>query len=152
MKRFYNYILKATNWVLTFLLACLGFSGCDNVGVAEYGTPHSDFTIKGKVTNQKGEEVPNIRISTIYNNKRYEPYSAKDTTYTNSNGDYSINIDAFGIQNVQVLAEDIDGEQNGTLQSDSTKFDSSEIKLKGGKGWYNGKGEKIIDFKLKEKE
>ena len=53
MKKISSSFLKSFNWLLTSVLMLLGFSTCDSEpGAAMYGTPHADFTIKGKVVNQ----------------------------------------------------------------------------------------------------
>ena len=44
----------------------LGFSTCDSEpGAAMYGTPHADFTIKGKVVNQENMPIPDIEIKCL---------------------------------------------------------------------------------------
>lgn len=80
MKKISTSILKSANWLLTGLLALLGFSSCDQVSTDMYGTPHSKFTIKGKVTNESNSPIPQIQIRSPYG----EDIPHADTLYTDS--------------------------------------------------------------------
>ena len=66
MKKISSSFLKSLNWLLTSVLMLLGFSTCDSEpGAAMYGTPHADFTIKGKVINQENMPIPDIEIKCL---------------------------------------------------------------------------------------
>ena len=66
MKKISSSFLKSLNWLLTSALMLLGFSTCDSEpGAAMYGTPHADFTIKGKVVNQENMPIPDIEIKCL---------------------------------------------------------------------------------------
>lgn len=66
MKKISSSFLKSFNWLLTSVLMLLGFSTCDSEpGAAMYGTPHADFTIKGKVVNQENMPIPDIEIKCL---------------------------------------------------------------------------------------
>mgnify|MGYP000960840131 CR=1 FL=1 len=66
MKKISSSFLKSLNWLLTSVLMLLGFSTCDSEpGAAMYGTPHADFTIKGKVVNQENMPIPDIEIKCL---------------------------------------------------------------------------------------
>ena len=62
MKNPNHKLLKVANWLLAGILALLGFSACndDEEQPDMYGTPHANFTIKGKVVND--ESMPLSRI------------------------------------------------------------------------------------------
>ena len=68
MKRFYPHFLNSMNWVLAGLLTLLGFSCSDSDDdgggqVEEYGCPHANYEIKGKVVNRQNNPIPNIQIA-----------------------------------------------------------------------------------------
>ena len=63
MKKGKWFALKGINGLLGSLLAVMGFSACEEVADM-YGAVHADYTIKGAVTNEADEPLPNIRIRT----------------------------------------------------------------------------------------
>jgi putative lipoprotein (rSAM/lipoprotein system) len=144
MKTIYRPFIKGTNWALAGIVVLLGFAGATSCSdsIAEYGSPHADFTVKGNVTNQDGAPIPGIQVSV--GSSEYH-YSA-DTT--DSNGHYAV-LPGYANNNLLVFVDDIDGEENGSYSSDY--FPLGEVSLTGGdKHWYQGKGEKTLDIKLKE--
>lgn len=64
MNRTNHFFLTFTNKILAGLLSILGFSlaACDKIGSEEYGCPHADYEIKGKVVSDQGTPIPNIEI------------------------------------------------------------------------------------------
>ena len=75
-----------------------------------YGTPHSKFTIKGKVTNESNSPIPQIQIRSPYG----EDIPHADTLYTDSKGEFNYSFNGFfRSDNIPLLLTDIDGEQNG---------------------------------------
>ena len=85
------------NAVLTVLLSMLGFgcSSSDDDMVVEYGSPHSDYILKGLVTDEAGTPIRNIKTSA----KRLGKTGAGDyvgeigTTQTNESGQYELSFD-----------------------------------------------------------
>ena len=68
MKRFYPHFLNSMNWVLAGLLTLLGFSCSDSDDdgggqVEEYGCPHANYEIKGKVVNRPNNPSRTIQIA-----------------------------------------------------------------------------------------
>ena len=143
------------NKILAGLLALLGFSvaelGCGRV---EYGMPHADFEVKGKVVDSESKDpIEGIKVFVKhegYQDNYYEVMSAE----TNTAGEYSMRdkqwMYGYG-STLKVITEDIDGESNGGKFAIQTK----EIELKksdftGGNGWYDGQAEKTVDFELKK--
>ena len=56
-------LLRKINCLLTGLLAIIGFSCGENGEIpCEYGSPHANFQIKGKVTDMKGEPTARLLI------------------------------------------------------------------------------------------
>lgn len=155
MKRLTSSLLICCNWVLASLLVLMGYSCSENV--EEYGSPHADYTLKGKVVNQGGTPIPGIEIkvvsSSVYDDSSYHadsnyPYQS----LTDSKGEYTVNIGSSPGKKLTLYSTDIDGELNGSFRSDTTFIDSSTIELSGGKNWYWGKGEVTLDITLQEKK
>lgn len=151
MKKIYRPLLKGTNWALAGLISFLGLGiSCDSIikdSPSEYGSPHADFRVKGKVTDEAGTPIPGIRM---HAQPSPQYYGRTDTTYTDENGNYELQSVIIGHEHIDVYAEDIDGVNNGMFQPDSARILSKDIDLKDGKGWYEGWDEKEIDFRLKE--
>ena len=151
MKKISTYNLKSVNWLLTGILALLGFSSCDQISTDMYGTPHSKFTIKGKVTNESNAPIPQIQIRSPYG----ENIPHTDTLYTDSKGEFNYSFNGFlRGDNIPLLLTDIDGEQNGgSYASDSVSVSFKDAEMTGNDGeWYLGEATKEITIVLKEKK
>lgn len=149
MKKIYRPLIKGTNWALKGLLFLLGFSGivtsCEVK--TEYGSPHAKYTVKGKVTDEDGKPIRNIGISILGG------YQAQNIL-TGESGEFDITTETFSSDQLFVVAEDIDGEENGLFKSDTVEviFDKSDYYQKG-KSWYKGAARKEIPaIVLKEVE
>jgi putative lipoprotein (rSAM/lipoprotein system) len=154
MKKLSRSLIKGTNWALGGLLALLGFAGITScIPRVEYGSPHANFTIKGKVTNEQGAAIPGIQVEVV--KYKTDTYQAVDTVYTQSNGDFEWNSSYIAGTNdttFDIISTDIDGEKNGSYKTDMASVSFKREDLKGGKSWYQGKAEKEITIKLQEKE
>ena len=137
--------------MITALLALLGFAGCDDIGgMVEYGQPHADFEIKGRVVDEAGNAIRDIKI--VVSDADKGAYKGREVGVgiTDSYGSYRVSGGWFGDPSLTVAAEDIDGDKNGG------DFAGKEQKLKlesddyvGGDGrWYDGKVTKTADFIL----
>lgn len=137
----------------SFLLALLGFTSCDRIGVRmEYGTPSADYEVKGRVVSKiANKPIQGIRavLHTTDEQNEYISIYERDTIYTDSNGEFVLLIKNGWPQDpkeCRVKFEDIDEEQNGGL------FETKEInvtfidpKYNDKKGnWYKGKATKDI--------
>ncbi len=147
--------------LLKSLLVMLGFTmvGCMGkemygVPAAEYGVPNVDFAVKGQVSDGLGNPIEGIQMVL----KPYEETdSENDTVYTDAAGEYEFRQrnrgGTFGDFSVQVIAEDIDGVENGGDFAEKTqkvKFTKSDFPGSGG-NWYQGAAEKTVDVELQEK-
>ena len=166
MKKLNRKFIKGTNWALAGLLSFLGFSSC--AGAEEYGSPHADFVVSGKVTDTDGKGLQGIRVvvpGVDHHNRKatpgyFKPYSppviykpVNDTLYTKEGGrfDYTYGVSYVDDSiNVNMKFEDIS--ENAGFETDSTKVMFYDSELKGGKGWYEGKAKREINIKLKRKE
>jgi putative lipoprotein (rSAM/lipoprotein system) len=150
MKKIPRSFIKGTNWALGGLMALLGFAGAASCDTAEeYGSPHADYSIKGKVTNEQGAAIPGIQIEVV--KYKTEDYREADTVYTQSNGDFAWDNSSTLLDELDIIATDIDGEKNGSYETTEVSVAFKQEDLKGGKSWYQGKAEKEITIKLKEK-
>ena len=160
---------KSRNTHLGFfalLLALLGIGGCSEINneddpfqaMSMYGTPSAQFSVKGKVTDEKGKAIQGLQVilgerlydsSSVIWDKHYYPI---DTLTTDSNGVYQFESGkVFPIENLQVDVNDIDGPAGGGEFNSATTV-VKNITYKGGSNWYCGKADiKVPDFKLKKK-
>ena len=145
------------NWidrVLTFGMALCGFGACTSFGGEEYGCPTADYIFHGKVTDEAGTPLPDVKVSWIHTNidGRSEE-NLNDTIYvgqdslssTDAKGEYSVRppVDywssAYGFR-----FTDRDGASVDTFPNISDL-----APLKGGDGrWYEGRSENTIDITL----
>ena len=144
-------VYKKFNALIGILLSLLGFGAACSLNsceygtfMAEYGTPHATFIVKGNVKSDKtSTDLPNIRV-----------VMGIDTAYTDESGDYQVgNIDFPDDQTFLLEMKDIDGEVNGEYQPLDTIVEFIDPEFSGGSdGWDNGETEKEINVKLKDKE
>ena len=119
MKGWKKRCLQGCNGLLGSLLAMMGFSACekDLIITPMYGAISTNYayTIKGIVTNEADEPLPNIRIRSPYEGTEYA-----DTLYTDGQGEFLYRTPEARGETFPLLFEDIDGEaNNGTYASDS---------------------------------
>lgn len=147
------------NAVLTALLSMLGY-GCSSTEEpldmygppVEYGTPHADYIIKGRVMDESGTPVQGIKTS-LRKVDKVRAYGI-DSVQTNASGNYQLKHTGWQNQYYKVIAKDVDGEANGgEFLSDTLDIDYDKaVKTKDGDGkWYLGTYEITQDVKLKKK-
>jgi putative lipoprotein (rSAM/lipoprotein system) len=148
-------LIKGTNWMLAVILSMLGFSGCDLgnedvVGPVEYGTPYAKFSFNGTVTNKDGNPVKDIKVEIDRQGVIYltEPMS------TDTLGRYSTMFADFPVEDFKVIVSDVDGEENGSYQSDTiaVKITKDDYYEQGHGAWYHGSATKKVDVELEDKE
>jgi putative lipoprotein (rSAM/lipoprotein system) len=141
-------ILIKSNILISFFLTLLGFGGacmlggCEyGTGWAEYGTPTATFIVKGNVSSEDNNKIPNIKVVMEY-----------DTVYTNADGTYQVSTGNFPEdQNILVEFTDVDGSENGQFQSTDTVVSFIDPKFINGDGsWFAGEATKELNIKLKE--
>ena len=147
-------VIKAGRAVLGFRLALLGFSGCEYIGRCEYGCPHADYKLQGTVTDaQTKQPVKNIRVVFCSGGLDAE-YSYKDTLYTDESGKIERDYPSMTIDHtrLQVLLEDIDGDENGSYETLLLEKENLPVKQvkKGDKHWYQGAFTITADAELNE--
>ena len=134
------------------LLSMLGFTSCIGGMVCEYGTPTTDFTVKGKVTDKAGTPIKGIVVSSM--NVEFFADGSGLSAVTAADGTYVTNkMMEFGVEGTLVFT-DTDGEDNGgdfaTLEGELQKLPKSQIK-KGDGNWYQREYEVTADVKLDKK-
>jgi putative lipoprotein (rSAM/lipoprotein system) len=146
--------------IITGLLALLGFAGCGDDGDdgggggdgrMEYGTPYASFDIKGKVTDEAGDPVEDIKV-VIRDANISDPEYSLAVGITDARGYYSIGGGWFGDDTLTVSVEDIDGDKNGgEFASETVELEIEEEDYVGGDDWDRGKVTKTADFELELK-
>lgn len=158
MKQRINLWWKA---LLGAIFSLLGFSGCEAIQnivdpPCEYGMPHANYKLLGDVKDSKGNPVKGIRVV-------FAPYGQgedrweNDTLYTDDKGHFEREkanyMFGWPDDTISFVAEDVDGEENGSFQSAVVGKDGITItKVKDGDGnWYQGDFEISTQISLKEK-
>jgi putative lipoprotein (rSAM/lipoprotein system) len=170
MKKFNRKLIKGTNWALAGLMSLLGFSSCngDNPPTpvrVEYGTPHADFAVSGKVTDSNGRGLSEIRVVVPRVDHHQRATSGfipdhpiiseevRDTFYTQEDGNFAYlyrGIPSNDSLNIHMKFED--AAENARFETDSVKVTFFSSDLKGGDNrWYDGKAEKKINIELKNR-
>ncbi len=151
MKKFNRKLIRGTNWALAGLLSLLGFSSCGNQ-VEEYGTPHADFKVTGRVTDEAGEPLSGIRV--VQTNLKSDYPSPYDTVYSSPDGSYKYRYNAgFAPDSLYLKLKFEDPTARSAYESDSVTVGFAKGDLKGADGsWFLGAAEKVIDVKLKAKK
>lgn len=133
--------------LIYFLMALLGFgvSGCDDIFgdnppvdddvAAEYGVPHVVFRVSARVVDEAGTPIEGIRL--VAGN---EPAAEYNSSYTDGNGDVSLETWQWPGGPYNVTFTDVDGEDNGG-EFDALHLDVTDkvTQYEDGSGnWYEG--------------
>lgn len=151
MKKLNRKLIHGTNWALAGLLSLLGFSSCGNQ-VEEYGTPHADFKVTWRVTDEAGEPLSGIRVVPT-NPKDHYP-SPHDTVYSSPDGSYKYRYNAgFAPDSLYLKLKFEDPAARSAYESDSITVGFAKGDLKGGDNrWFEGAAEKEVNVTLKRKK
>lgn len=141
--------------VISRLLVVLGFtalSSCDEENfevAAEYGVPHTDFTLKIKVTDQDANPVKGIRVAMRSGYVSHLDNGPVDTLYTSDDGRCIIEDQMIRMfDHLHLTFEDIDGQENGGYFK-SQEINPELVRTENGDGhWYDGKFEAAADVVL----
>lgn len=154
--------------VIRWLLGILGFAGftsCD-IGAEMYGCPSADYVFNVEVKDiETDSPIKGIRVSAVERGERqywdsesnlsqYEQYI--DTLAigtTSADGKLTLKYNSFPCNERELVADDVDGEANGSYASASVTitFDSKDYEGKGGNGWYSGTATENVTLKLSKK-
>ncbi|WP_295901248.1 radical SAM-associated putative lipoprotein [uncultured Alistipes sp.] len=130
--------------------ALLGFAtACDSTKrqTDMYGTPYSNYKIKGKVTDKAGQPIKGIEV-------RSNAYLPTPEATTAADGTYDLSGKGVG-NTARVTLTDTDGPANGgdfAAKTVTVEFTEADRTAKG-KGWDRGSFAKSgVDITLEEKE
>ena len=133
---------KLNNLWIAFLgaiLSMLGISSCSWLHREEYGCPHADYKFVGEV-NDGEKPIAGIR-TVVFNGPMDKKYNAVDTSYTDAAGKTERELPISMLSGDMVIKfEDVDGEENGSWQTETVPRESLELVQtadKDGK-WYEG--------------
>lgn len=155
---------------IAMLLALIGIgsTSCDEIAsilgggmMCMYGTPTAEYSVKGKVSDEKGKGLEGIRVVVKGEIGEREGVVLDeaadacflDTLATDGNGKFSLERTGFPADRVIIKCQDIDGPANGgEFKSNALVIDKLEYKGKQG-AWIIGKVEITdADVILEEKE
>ena len=145
-----------TGRIIVWLMGLLGFGvtqvSCIMYGPpapAEYGMPHANFEVKGRVVDEDGDPIRDIKIVVTDAGNGGHEGSEVGVGLTDSRGSYTVSGSWFGHSPLTVSVEDIDGEENGGEFAEKEQvFNLKPSDYVGGDGWYEGKVTKTADFTL----
>lgn len=147
-------ILRSVNSMIALLITFLGFTiSCAET--PEYGTPHADFIINGKVTSvTDGEPIREIIVEMRLIDER-DPSQSRlmSTGFTYLSGYYVSSQANPDDQTFRLRFIDTDGPQNGEYETLDTTVVFKDPKFaKGDDSWYRGFVGKELNIQLKPKE
>ncbi|NMB36594.1 MAG: hypothetical protein GX993_00955 [Bacteroidales bacterium] len=137
--------------IFALIFPSIILTGCP----AMYGAPHASYSASGSVTDEAGKRLKGIQVSVgghyYTDSLGQEQIHFSDSTLTNLQGEYHIDLTYDHLMEMIVVAEDIDGEKGGgEYQSDTLVI--KDFKYKGGSTWYLGRADvKGVNFRLKKK-
>jgi len=151
MKKLEFKMIKGYNRIIALLLALLGFAGCEDINNTrdEYGTPSADFVFKGTIQSKGfNQAISGVRV--ILTDTAEHPTFLADTSFTNFNGSYELEISDFPEDKVfKISVADTDGTTNGEFDAQDTIVEIKNPTFYGGDGhWYSGKTTRTVDIKL----
>jgi putative lipoprotein (rSAM/lipoprotein system) len=147
-------LLQGGNRIIAFFLTLLGFTySCKDSYMADmYGSPYAEYIVNGKVVSERDNSSIKgiqIRISSSHGKNT----SNTEALSSDTNGNYSVMYTEYGIDQINLSFEDVDGPENGSFQSVDTLMTFSKSDLSGKVGsWFMGSSEKILNIKLKQKQ
>jgi putative lipoprotein (rSAM/lipoprotein system) len=161
MKKLSRPFIKGTNWALAGIMTALGFNSCDLGEPTEYGSPHADYVVKGKVVSKTdGKPVKGIKVQ--YTSPVVPEYGAPSASYqqylngsaiTGEDGGFNLKSTEWPEnQSAQpVTFSDIDGEVNGSFADTTVVVDFTKAEqTQKGNGWYSGEYTVNLDVELRE--
>lgn len=158
--KFYHWY----NAVLSALLTLLGFGSCTSIGEeeygspVEYGTPYTDYIVKGEVTDEKGNPLAGMKASIKEIEESTEDLPQYvygiDSTVTDTQGKFLMETRIFiSSPHAKLIVEDTDGaEGGGEFLSDTLDLkDLPKEQKEAGQHWSSGKYELKANIKMKRK-
>ncbi|MBP5457050.1 MAG: radical SAM-associated putative lipoprotein [Paludibacteraceae bacterium] len=132
---------ETINKVILYLLGLIGLFNCESCNdiVDEYGCPTADYTFKGKVIDENGLPIEGVNIIIDLD------YYHKDSTQTNKEGEYDIEVDNVS-PNIPTLSF-----RHWDYEPFDTTITRKDYEFKDGHGWYEGMANVEVNVTLKKK-
>lgn len=144
--RFYSFVQSSLRLILG-LLGVVGFSGCG----AMYGTPSADFEMKGKVVNEEGESLTDVKVITADIEHDSLIYG-RVVSITNEAGNYRVSEDLYNLR-------ENNGGYSFRFMGDTTRYEpfdtiimEKQLHFEDEDGWYKGRTSVTMNVTLKSKE
>lgn len=153
MKR---YILNFSKWLFGLLgISMTGCSvnSCETIK-CEYGVPHAEFEVKGKVIDADTRNaVTGVSVTlheARYNNGKNTPEKyPMDSTVVNTNGEFTLNGNGFPNDVMFVKVKDLDTQSDGNYPEKVVEI-SLQNTEQGTGSWDNGTYSSDVLIELKE--
>ncbi len=153
MKR---YILNFSKWLFGLLgISMTGCSvnSCETIK-CEYGVPHAEFEVKGKVIDADTRNaVTGVSVTlheVRYNNGKNTPEKyPMDSTVVNTNGEFTLNGNGFPNDVMFVKVKDLDTQSDGNYPEKVVEI-SLQNTEQGTGSWDNGTYSSDVLIELKE--
>ena len=118
---------------------------------AEYGMPHANYKVVGKVTDEDGNPIPGIEVLAKLWKQGAEVEGLPINARTDKEGNYVLTAQVWpGAESARIEFTDTDGEENGG-QFEPASGDASFEKTAEGDGkWYEGDFSGELSVKLKK--
>ena len=124
-----------------------------------YGVPTMNFVVKGTVRDAQGTPVKGLQVTLLNQNVDIDPeHMQEDNPYvlnylkrasdtTDAQGAYECHTSDVPVESQQVMVRDIDGEANGSYESQmfEVKFTEGD-QTANRQGWNMGTREKKVDI------
>ena len=163
MKKTFRPFIKLTSWILSGLLALVGLGGCnikiivnpedeDNGDMVMYGVPWASYAIKGAVVD-KGTQKPvkGIEVKIHVPDSVNLPYNPGWKTTTDGRGEFKLSNTPPSFD-FPLIITDVDGEANGSYQTDTVIVDDKNPQHIGGDGgWFKGELTATVRIELEPK-
>lgn len=121
--------------------------------ICEYGVPHVNFSLKGKVTDSEtGSAIEGIQVKLTIPNEQDNHFEGNNIVLSGGDGSYDISLLYLWPQaySFEVEASDIDGEDNGGYFAPAVYVvEVAKDDFQNGSGsWYEGLAEKELNISL----
>lgn len=143
-KHFFRFL----NTILALVLSLIGYESCKNEEEeVEYGTPTAEYIFQGKVTDTKGNALPNVKVSYVHKYTDGDQISTHEDslTSTDADGKYVAKPRVTYWENNAGLRFSSEND----VYKDTFLTQSDLAPKKGGNGrWFDGRSENTIDITL----
>jgi len=147
--------------LLKFLMVALGFgayTSCDGpdmygcpMPAPEYGCPYAEYNFDVDIVDSENDApIEGIRVSVVqrYITNELNNVDTLATGLTSAEGKVRLQYGSFPTNQHELVADDIDGAENGSYDSASVVVTTNSDDYTDGEGWYNGTATTEVTLKL----